>query len=234
MVKFLAFVLLSFSAHASLEWKSIFISGDHSIANFDNGRKSLASLLAPLGAHQENSIHMTSESKELSSRVYAATEANMAKAFMSLKVNPKTDGCLVFMTSHGSKNAGFYLSRSGILTPAKLGQMLKATCGDAPTVVLISACFSGQFLVPEMAGKNRIILTAARNDRPSFGCSAATTYTYWDECLIDNLPHSRTWSELSGGVKACISEKETRLGFDPSYPQAYFGDAVKDLPILNR
>ena len=139
-----------------------------------------------------------------------------------------------FMTSHGSKNAGFYLSRGGILTPAKLGQMLQATCGDAPTVVLISACFSGQFLVPEMAGKNRIILTAARNDRPSFGCSADTTYTYWDECLIDNIPDSRTWSELSLGVKACINEKETRLGYDPSHPQAFFGEAVKNLPILNR
>lgn len=235
MLKLLSlFAFISFSASANVNWKSIFISGDDSIANFDNGRKTISSMLAPLGAHAENQQHLTSESREVRSGVSLATGENIVRAFKSMKVNKSTDGCLVFMTSHGSKNQGFYLSKAGIMPPQLLGDLVKEACGEAPTVVLISACFSGQFIAPALTGKNRIILTAARNDRPSFGCSADTKYTYWDECIIDNLPSSRTWKELHAGVTACISGKEGQLGYQPSFPQAYFGDNVKDLAILNQ
>jgi hypothetical protein len=227
-------VFTSFAASADVTWKSIFISGDDSIANFDNGRKTISSMLAPLGAHVENQQHLTSEKRESRAGVALATGENVVKAFKSMKVNKATDGCLVFMTSHGAKNQGFYLKQAGILPPQVLGDLVQAACGDAPTVVMISACYSGQFIAPALTGKNRIILTAARNDRPSFGCSADTKYTYWDECIIDNLPSSRTWKDLYAGVSSCISGKESQLGFQPSFPQAFFGENVKDLGILNQ
>jgi hypothetical protein len=229
------FLTLSLSVSAAdLQWKSILVSGDDSIANFDNGRKVLSEIFADFGASEENQTHLTSASVETRSDVALATFANLERAFNGLAINKKTDGCLVFMTSHGAKYQGFYMSRSGILSPTKFNQMVKSACGEAPTVVLISACYSGQFINADLAEKNRIILTAARNDRPSFGCSTETTYTFWDHCLIDNLPVSDTWQELYANVKQCISEKESALGFQPSHPQAFFGDSVKNLRILNK
>src|SRR5690606_38971993 len=109
-----------------------------------------------------------------------------------------------------------------------------SACGERPTVILVSACYSGQFIAPGLVGKNRIILTAARNDRPSFGCSTDTVYTYWDECLLESFPVSHTWKELYQATSACIERKETAGGFNPSHPQAFFGEDVQDLAILNK
>ena len=58
-------------------------------------------------------------------------------------------------------------------------------------MVLVSACYSGVFVGPSMQKKNRIILTAARQDRTSFGCSAENEYTYWDSCLIARFAEVR-------------------------------------------
>lgn len=229
-------LVISFSAQA--EWKSVFISGDHSIPNFDNGRKVLSEMFAPLGAFSENQNHLTSEPRLVKGGVQLATLDNIALTFQNLKVDKSKDGCFLFMTSHGIKNFGFYLSRGenggrGGITPAQLKSVVDSACGSAPTVLLISSCYSGQF-VEKLAADNRVILTAAIKDRPSFGCSTDTTYTFWDECVIDNLPSSRTWEELYAGVKSCIERKESELGFNPSLPQAYFGKNVRNLPILDK
>jgi hypothetical protein len=82
-----------------------------------------------------------------------------------------------------------------------------------------------------MQKKNRIILTAAREDRTSFGCSAELQYTYWDSCLIDSLPKSESWKSLYGLTQQCVQTKESGGYFKPSLPQAYFGEEVADLKI---
>jgi hypothetical protein len=78
---------------------------------------------------------------------------------------------------------------------------------------------------------NRIILTAARRDRPSFGCSAEDQYSYYDACLIDNWQKSRSFAALHEAVSACVHRKEVALGVKPSEPQAYFGSAIGDVPL---
>jgi hypothetical protein len=82
-----------------------------------------------------------------------------------------------------------------------------------------------------MQKPNRIILTAAREDRTSFGCGAENEYTYWDGCLIDSLPASDSWKSLYGNIQQCVQRKESRGRFKPSLPQAYFGPQVSDLKI---
>lgn len=84
-----------------------------------------------------------------------------------------------------------------------------------------------------MKGANRIVLTAARADRPSFGCSADTEYTYWDGCMLQELPNSNTWVDLYKNVNSCITKKEALIGVQPSEPQAYFGENTKDWTILH-
>src|SRR5206468_2620865 len=113
------------------------------------------------------------------------------------------------LTSHGTRQ-GFVLRGQPVLTPERLSDMIDAACGEQPTVVLVSACFSGTFVHDAMRRPNRVILTAARDDVTSFGCSPESEFTYWDGCLIDTLPRVDTWRELADGVAACIEDKESR------------------------
>jgi hypothetical protein len=78
---------------------------------------------------------------------------------------------------------------------------------------------------------NRIILTAARDDRTSFGCGHEERFTYFDGCMFKAWPDSQTWQALFKATDACVRQKEDALGFQHSEPQAYFGAAVKDLGL---
>ena len=229
----LAILLFTFSqaAHA-VSWKGIFIAGDDSIENFDAGREDLTQAFSRQG-DLVSTAQLSSTRKYIGSRgVLAATAENIVGAFSNLNVKAG-EGCLIHMTSHGAKGKGFYLSLAGILPPQSFSALVNKACGDAPTVILVSACYSGQFITDDLKGPNRIILTAARPDRPSFGCSSDTKYTYWDACLLSEIPNSPTWADLNKNVQACIATKESALGAQPSEPQSFFGANAKDWALLN-
>lgn len=213
-----------------INWKAVLITGDDSINAFDNARERIGQLLLDDGVLPENIIHLSRDASEQTGGVRDSSVATIEQAMLDLNVG-EGDGCFVHMTSHGNRT-GFYIAGRDYLTPDRLDQILDRACGDRPTVALISACYSGVF-VPALQAPNRVVLTAAHADRTSFGCSAEATYTYWDGCLIDELPMSADWSTLYAQVTKCIERKEAR-GFTPSLPQASFGDAVSDLRILNR
>jgi hypothetical protein len=117
------------------------------------------------------------------------------------------------------------------LTPRALDGALARGCGNAPTVVIVSACYSGAFAEPPMNRANRIILTAARSDRPSFGCKAGRQYTVYDRCLLAALDHGASWPDAYADIRGCVARAEIVGHFTPSEPQAYFGSAVTGMPI---
>ncbi|MCC6138117.1 MAG: hypothetical protein IT287_05765 [Bdellovibrionaceae bacterium] len=225
-------IIFTGAASHALDWKGVFISGDDSIENFDNGREDLTALLSARGSI--STAQLSSSDKYISEKngVYPADAANIIATFENLNLLP-TEGCFVHMTSHGAKGQGFYLSKAGILPPVTFETLINGACGEAPTVILVSACYSGQFITEGLKGANRIILTAARPDRPSFGCSADTEYTYWDGCLLEQIPNSKTWTDLYKNTNSCITKKEAAIGAQPSEPQAYFGENTKDWTILH-
>jgi hypothetical protein len=140
--------------------------------------------------------------------------------------------CFVFLTSHGERGEGLWLARSDrALHPDALASSLSRGCGAAPTVIVVSGCYTGSFAAGRMAAPNRIILTAARRDRPSFGCQPGRTYTFYDECLLGALPAAANWREVFRGTTHCVSREEHALGEPPSYPQAYFGRKVAGLSV---
>jgi hypothetical protein len=220
-------VIIPLPQPLSPNWKMTVMTGDDSITAFDNARKKVAGQFADLGI--DDAIQLSRASSQQTNGVRASSVQNFEKAMADHKITDD-DGCLVYMTSHGSPQ-GFYIRGQNSLTPEKLNQILNDTCGKRPTIVLVSACYSGIFAEPKMEAPNRIILTAARKDKTSFGCSAEATYTYWDGCLVDTLPSARTWMELAQRIEKCIENKESGGGFARSYPQARFGADVKDLEI---
>jgi hypothetical protein len=217
------------AAPVETTWKAVLMTGDDSIEAFDNARKSLKNEFLRLGLEAGNVRELSMSSMEQQRGITASSAENFQASLLSLSVR-STDGCLIHMTSHGTRQ-GFAMTRQPMLTPARLNSMLELGCGDRPTVVLVSACYSGIFAGTVMQKPNRVILTAARDDRTSFGCSPENEFTYWDGCLIDNLTKAETWQGLHGLLRQCIETKESKGRFTPSLPQAFFGDQVADLKI---
>lgn len=188
----------------------------------------LGQLLQQRGLNSQQHLH--SQLPNTLNHNQTAHLLGLAKSFSQIPSDAQ--GCLFYLSSHGKKNQGVYLKRAQnqTLTPQQLNVALNWHCGNKPTVVLISACYSGKF-IPALKQSNRIIMTAASAQRPSFGCSEDTEYTFWDGCVIDNLPQSETWQQLAKNVNSCISHKEKTLGYPASMPQAFFGGKVKDLAL---
>lgn len=204
-------------------WRGVIMSGDDSIRAFDNARTKVGQILNTLGL---SDVKYLSANKTLQKDgVLASNEVNLEK---QIGKAGELDSCLLILTSHGSRS-GFYIKGERTLTPKALGGILDRTCGDRPTVMLVSSCYSGVQIDPATIRKNRIVLTAARRDRTSFGCGVEDIYTYYDTCLISLLPAAKTWAGLQETMLACIEKKEGNGA--RSYPQSFFGDDVKDLAV---
>jgi peptidase C13-like protein len=212
-------------------WQVVLIAGDAAQPVFDNAVKAMDLWLAEHGVAQSSIYRLAASARPRDPAIEPATLDRVLSRIASLHSMPG-DGCFVFITSHGGHNLGIYLSRDDeMLRPAALAKALAAGCGAVPTVIVVSGCYSGSFAHGPMVAPNRIILTAARADRPSFGCAADRTYTVYDSCLLGALPHAVTWLALFAETKDCVQTREHELDATPSYPQASFGAAVRNLPL---
>lgn len=218
---------------APLTMRAVLVAGDGGLHVFDNGVAGMAAWLRDNGEVEPDQVTRLSASPTVIARlrVEPASWHHVMHAIEALKPAPG-QACFVFVTSHGIKGEGVALSYDdSVLTPVALDHALATGCGDAPTVAIISACYSGSFARPPMARANRIVLTAARADRPSFGCGADETYTFFDQCLLHSLDRGPLWREVFAATRACVEQREARDGEVPSMPQSWFGTAVSNLPL---
>ena len=231
----LLLMLLAGSVSAlAMEWNGLFLAGDDSIDAFDNSQEGVVAALRERGLATATRLTVSRRLAKADPDIDLLTGQRL-DTLGERPIAAAGQGCLVHLTSHGAEGEGFYLALDGdtYLASDDLAQLLDDVCGASDrTVVLISACFSGQFITDAIKRPNRIIMTAARADRPSFGCSADDTYTYWDGCLIEHLPRAKTWARLYDDVSACIDEKEAAIGALPSEPQAWFGAETRGWRVL--
>ncbi|HEX6102043.1 MAG TPA: peptidase C13, partial [Alphaproteobacteria bacterium] len=133
---------------------------------------------------------------------------------------------------HGRPRSGLFMSAiESTLRPRELDRLLDRGCGERPTVVIASGCFSGVFASGwSMPAPNRTIVTAAQSDRASFGCSVERRFTIFDECVLENLQAHQPWRAVMDKVRACVSRNEAETGASPpSNPQIHVGRAVEAL-----
>jgi Peptidase C13 family len=229
----LLLLFLPACAHAASpfsNWAAVVVAGDWHTHDgspseiFDNARRDVTRDLVALGFSQSNI-------DEFSARP-GAEEPSTARAIaaaLSDLSNHARAGCLLYFSSHGSPD-GMVLGNA-ILEPYRLARILNASCGDRPTVVVLSACFSGVF-VPTLAAPNRMILTAARRDRTSFGCGQADRYPYFDQCVLSVWSYADSFPALGRAAQVCVAarEKKEHVG-PPSQPQLWVGaDAASEIP----
>lgn len=213
-------------------WKAVLIAGDDQEPAFDNAVVAMAHKIEAFGVPSEDVTVLKSSGNEFE----AATAANIKAAFAALDPSPR-EGCFVFVTSHGAPGRGLIVTRArAFLTPHALGDLLDRSCGAQPTVVIASGCYSGIFASePPMPAPNRTILTAARRDRPSFGCNAHLQYTIFDKCVLDSLDRGESWSGVMDKTRACVSGNEFDMRVAaPSEPQLSVGAAETGLRVFSR
>lgn len=213
-------------------WKAVLIAGSDQEPAFDNAIDALAQKLAAFGVAPKD-ITILKDSGEGAA---APTEPNLAAAFANLAPGPD-EGCFVYATSHGMRGRGLVLRNERmVLDPAMLGNLLDRSCGTRPTVVVASGCYSGIYaLSPFLAAPNRVILTAARPDRPSFGCNADLRYTVFDQCMLVGLGRGMEWAAVMAQVRTCVSGNEWDMQVrEPSDPQLSVGAAETALLAFAR
>jgi hypothetical protein len=158
----------------------------------------------------------------------AGTPAHLAAAIAKAEslMDPKEDVLVLYTTSHGTPRAGLFYKHaiygSGIITPAQLSQMLAAG-GAQNRLVILQACFSGQF-VPALANPKTVVVTAASAMRSSFGCTATNDWTFFGHALINqSMRTPDTFVRQVRRAFVSIMAWEDKLKIEPSLPQVSIG-----------
>ncbi len=213
------------------DWAAIVVAGDwhaHSGAPsevFDNARRDIATDLARIGFPPANIVQFSVRPERYPDTTPRRADGQtIATALWDLS-NRTSGGCLAYFTSHGSTDG--IVMGEGVLPPDRMNRMISNACGDRPTVVIVAACFSGVF-VPALAAPNRMVLTAARPDRTSFGCGEQDRYTFFDTCMLQSLPNAGDFPDLAKQVIGCVAAREKKDGIRyPSEPQLSIGASVQ-------
>mgnify|MGYP001390396625 FL=1 len=218
------------------DWAAVVVAGDFHGARggpteaFDNARRDVSKELRRLGFSPDNLRQFSVRPDRYKDRPLKAEPRAIYETLNDLSGKARS-GCLIYFTSHGMPQG--VVVDDQILTPGVLGRILDATCQNRPTVVILSACFSGVFVRP-LARSNRMILTAARPDRTSFGCGEDSVYPFFDDCVLKSSPAARDFAALAGSVQTCVARREIAEGMKPpSEPQVWIGGELKPmLPLF--
>jgi hypothetical protein len=206
------------------QWGALLVSGDASIPAFDNMVNGLARRLVGPSFPRGSVIAVTARTQ---SPYGSSTIAGIAQAASQMRLGPN-QGCLVFVTAHGSPQGVAITQRNETLSPGQLDRIVDSACGQRATVVIVSACFSGVFIEP-LARPNRVVLTAARRDRTSFGCSADNVLTVFDGCILQAVRSGAPWRQVAATARSCVTTEEQRLRVLASEPQLFVGPSVQAL-----
>jgi hypothetical protein len=141
------------------------------------------------------------------------------------------DVVVVLVSTHGTDRLLSVNLGGRELAPVGADQLAQALAPlrDTPTVVLLSACYSGS-LLPALQRDNRIVLTAAAADRSSWGCAFESRNTFFiEELMGPGFDTSRSLVQLMEQAKSRIAQREAALKLRPSQPQLWVGDRVRGL-----
>ena len=238
LLALIAAVLLASAgvARASVfsSWSAVVVAGDWHAHDggpseaFDNARRDVSLALVRAGFDPQNIRQFSVRPERYADTHPEKTGMQAIASAMKALSEQARGGCLFYISSHGSP--GGALLDQGILQPGALATWLDQSCGARPTVVVISACFSGVF-VPTLAKPNRMVLTAARPDRTSFGCGQDNKYPYFDDCFLSSMDKAHDFGGLSGTVKECVRVREIAERMSPpSEPQVWVGPQLR--PVL--
>lgn len=146
------------------------------------------------------------------------------------RMDRREDILLLYLTMHGTPEHELALHfppyMDDALTPDDIAYILdKARIGNR--VIVISACYSGGF-IRRLQGDDTLLLTAARSDRPSFGCDSDSNATFFGRAwLVEGLNRGSDFVGAFRHAEGRIAAWEDAEGFEPSHPQLSEGQAIR-------
>jgi len=159
-----------------------------------------------------------------------ATSASLARSIQALaERSGEEDLIFIYLTSHGSAEHELNLDQPRLQLhdlPARELASLLEPLKERHKVLVISACYSGGF-IPPLQDEKTLVITAARADRVSFGCSEENDFTYFGRALFaEALQQTDDLQRAFTLAKASVAEREKADGFEPSEPQIWPAKAV--------
>jgi hypothetical protein len=219
--------------HPFANWAAVVVAGDwhaHSggpTEAFDNARRDVSATLVGLGFAREAVRQYSVRPKRYPAVKPRKTDLRAIHADLRDLAAKKSGGCLFYITSHGAPEGA--VLNEDILPPSLLAAVIDDACPARPSIVVVSACFSGVFVRP-LQRDDRMILTAARSDRTSFGCSEDDKYPYFDDCFLSSAPAAHDFAALGRAIQACVTRRERETGSEPaSEPQLWVGPGLRPL-----
>lgn len=165
-----------------------------------------------------------------------ATLDNLDQALAGIgqAMDPEEDLLLLFITTHGSEDHELFTELPPFLdetiVPEDLAGAIEAS-GIRNRVVVVSACYSGGFL-PALRSPDSLVITAARKDRTSFGCGAASHVTWFGQAwLVEGLNRHDDFIQAFGDAKREVARREQEDGYTASHPQMHVGERIG--PVLD-
>jgi Peptidase C13 family len=140
------------------------------------------------------------------------------------RMDTQKDVLFLLVSSHGGPNGGgVELSGGGAMNAGMLRRALDEA-GIRNRIVVVSACYSGQFIGP-LSGPTTAVITASNAQNPSFGCSNQRSYTYFGDAFFNyGLQQSGPDLRRAFGVaRTTVTQWERRDGQRPSQPQISIG-----------
>lgn len=157
------------------------------------------------------------------------TSIETALKGLAAVMNPDQDILFLYLTSHGSEQHDLVLHHDGFALPdlsaTRLAELLQALPLKWK-VIVISACYSGGFIEP-LKDEHTLIMTAARADRQSFGCSDTAAMTYFGRAYFQEaLPVSNSFSDAFARARQHIRAWEADFE-QQSLPQIHAPAAIR-------
>ncbi len=159
-----------------------------------------------------------------------ATRENLSRAIQTLAERSGAEDLIfIYLTSHGSADHQLAVAQPRLaledLPAAELARLL-APLADRNKLVVISACYSGGFIDP-LKSPNTLVITAARADRVSFGCSEESDFTYFGRALFaEALQETRDILQAFTLAQAKVAEREQADHYQASEPQIWAPEQV--------
>jgi hypothetical protein len=180
---------------------------------------------------EQRSLQLVNDRRDLTSHPFAnASALRRALHGIARRMNLDRDVLFLALSSHGSEDGELSVSNLGMpvnnLSADDLAQALDES-GIRWRVVIVSACYSGQFIEP-LRNDDTIVITAAAADRTSFGCADDRDLTYFGEAFFrDALPTSPDLRTAFQRAKSDIAQRERGEDIEASNPQAHFGATIE-------
>lgn len=158
------------------------------------------------------------------------TSVRRSLARLAEQMDTERDILFVFLTSHGSQDHRFLLHQNGLTLPTLPAETLAdllAESGIRWRAVLVSACYSGGFIAP-LENDHTLVITAARADRTSFGCTDEADFTYFGGAYFrDTLAADGDFVAAFHAARERVLEREDQEGIKvPSEPQIHMPEPI--------